>query len=443
MLIMETLLVFSVGILAGLFAGILPGIGGLVCMTVAWPWLMTLEPANILIFYVSLISVDQFFNGITAIVFGIPGSNTSVPTMIEGHRLFRQGRGGEAIMYSAIGSWFASLFSVLLIVAMLPILYALYGLWSTTSQSLMFTFAMFVILLVSRNRWYVNLSLFGAGLVLAKVGFDESTYEEFGTFGLDLLYSGLPTLPVLAMLFVLPMLLKSRVGHFDFPGVTVGAYWDSAKRLCSRYGRTLVRSGLLGSVGGFVPGLAYGFSSILAYTTERWMRRRRDQYRPGDMNCLIAAESANNAGAFTQLVPLLFLGIPITATEVLIYHVLEARNLPVSIEWFSSTFEKVVLFFLVSSAVGLLLSAKYVNVVKVLNGVSLSHVYAGIMLFLLGAIWYTGSLHYAGMDYVLIALMLMPLGVLLKNTDPTPLVIAFLLAEPLVDGWVRMVDLYF
>ena len=390
---MEPAICFLVGIIGGLVSGVLPGVGGLVMMTMAFPWLMTLDPVNILVFYVTLVSVDQFFNGITAIVFGIPGSSSSVPTMIEGHRLFRNGQGGPAIMYSAIGSWFSSLFGVLLMIVMLPVLWSLYGLWSTTSQILMFSFAVFVILMVSRNKILINLLLFGIGSVLAHVGFNDSTYTEFGTFGLDLLYSGIPILPVMAMCFVLPMLLRKSVGTFEFPGVSLDGYLQSLKNIKQYFG-TLIRSGLLGSIGGFVPGLTYGFSSILAYTSERWLRRKKKSYKPGDMNCLIAAESANNAGAFTQLIPLLFLGIPITASEVMIYHVLEARNLPVSIEWFSQTFSTVVWFFVASSTVGLILSAKYVNIIKIINGIKISYVYIFIMLFLLFTIYYTGQQHY-------------------------------------------------
>ena len=438
---METAICFIVGIFGGVVCGILPGVGGIVLMTMALPWLMTLDPVNILVFYVCLVSVDQYFNGITAIVFGIPGSSTSVPTMVEGHKLFREGQGGPAIMYSAIGSWFSSLFGVLLMIVMLPILWSLYGLWTTTSQALMFSFAVFVILMVSRNNVITNLILFGIGSVLAKVGFNDSTFEEFGPFGLDILYSGIPIMPVMAICFVLPMLLKTKVGTFNFPGDSIAGYIKSIKQM-KKYFATLMRSGLLGSIGGFVPGLTFGFSSILAYTSERWLRRKRNTYKPGDMNCLIAAESANNAGAFTQLIPLLFLGIPITASEAMIYYVLEARNLPVSIEWFSQTFQTVVVFFVASSTIGLLLSAKYVNIIKLINGIKISYVYAGIMIFLMFTIYYTGSLQYAGLDHVLVALMLLPIGLLIRKTDPTPLVIGYLLHEPLFDGWLRMVDLY-
>jgi len=60
---METAAVFVAGIIGGIFSGIMPGVGGLVMMTLAYPLLISLDPANILIFYITLISIDQFLEG--------------------------------------------------------------------------------------------------------------------------------------------------------------------------------------------------------------------------------------------------------------------------------------------------------------------------------------------------------------------------------------------
>ena len=442
---METALIFVIGILSGLVSGILPGVGGLVVMTVAFPFLMSLDPLNILIFYVTMVSIDQFFNGVTAILFGIPGNSMSIPTMIEGHAMFRQGQGSRAIIFSALGSYFASIFGVLLIVCCLPLLWGVYGIWNTTVQAGLLTFATFILLLVSRNKFTTNLVFFVIGSVLAHIGFSEESGKAFLTFKSEILYSGIPMLPVLSMLFVMPMLATSYLNkntHFKFDGVTFDGYISNIKRI-KKYLATLIRSSALGSVGGFVPGMSYGFSSVLAYVTERWLRRKNKKYKLGDTNCLIASESANNAGAFTQLVPLLFLGIPITASEALIYHILEARNLPVSIEWFSSTFKTVVFFFIVSATIGLFLAAKYVNLLRIFNGIKISYVYAGIMLFLLFTIYHTGQMYFAGLNHLIIAFCLLPFGYLLIKKDPTPLIFGFILHEPLWDSWIRLVELYF
>ena len=192
-----------------------------------------------------------------------------------------------------------------------------------------------------------------------------------------------------------------------------------------------------------MPGMSFGFSSLLAYITEKAIRRSKKQYKTGDMHSLVACESANNAGVFTQLVPLLFLGIPITASEALIYNLLETRGLPVDIAWFKSTFNQILIFFVVSSFIGLLLSAKYVNLLRIFNGISINKIYSVVFVLLLIALWQTGITQYAGMSHLLIALALMPLGVLLYKHDTTPLLFGFLLSEPLIDNLKRVLVIYF
>ena len=442
---METALVFIFGILSGLLSGVIPGVGGFVLMTMAYPFLLHLDPVNILIFYVTMASIDQYFNGITAIVFGVPGASMNIPTQIEGHTLFRQGKGSDAIMFSAVGSYFASMFAVLLVVALLPVLWGLYGVWTSMIQSVLLGTASLVLVYISRNKLWLSVLMFVLGGVLGQVGYREETGDAFMTFGTHSIYSGLPTLAVLVSLFVVPVLLKSYMKHpgsFDFPGVTFKGYVQVIKGIKS-YWITLLRSSFLGSLGGLMPGMSFGFSSLLAYITEKAIRRSKKQYKTGDMHSLVACESANNAGVFTQLVPLLFLGIPITASEALIYNLLETRGLPVDIAWFKSTFNQILIFFVVSSFIGLLLSAKYVNLLRIFNGISINKIYSVVFVLLLIALWQTGITQYAGMSHLLIALALMPLGVLLYKHDTTPLLFGFLLSEPLIDNLKRVLVIYF
>ena len=312
-------------------------------------------------------------------------------------------------------------------------------------QSVLLGTASLVLVYISRNKLWLSVLMFVLGGVLGQVGYREETGDAFMTFGIHSIYSGLPTLAVLVSLFVVPVLLKSYMKHpgsFDFPGVTFKGYVQVIKGIKS-YWITLLRSSFLGSLGGLMPGMSFGFSSLLAYITEKAIRRSKKQYKTGDMHSLVACESANNAGVFTQLVPLLFLGIPITASEALIYNLLETRGLPVDIAWFKSTFNQILIFFVVSSFIGLLLSAKYVNLLRIFNGISINKIYSVVFVLLLIALWQTGITQYAGMSHLLIALALMPLGVLLYKHDTTPLLFGFLLSEPLIDNLKRVLVIYF
>ena len=440
----ETLLVFVFGIIGGIFSGIMPGMGGLALMLMIYPILVELQPQNILIFYVVMISIDQFFAGLTAIIFGVPGSSMSVYSSYEGHTLMKQGRGSEAIMYSAISSWMTSLFGVVLILALVPILFLVYKVWNTNVQAVLFGFTSIVIVLVSRNRLYMSILLFIIGNLLGEIGYSHVFNRNFFTFDSPVLYSGIPIMSVLVSLFMIPLFL-STLQHgektFEFPGVTLDGYWNSFKNIML-YRWTLLRTGLLGSIGGFVPGMAYGMSSLLGYTVERSVQQKKGTYKQGNMECLIASEGANNAGTFTQLVPLLFLGIPITASEAIIYNILENRGYPVTIEWFQSTFTTVIIFFLISSSIGLFLAGKYVNMLKIIDGLNIRHVYLFILILLFGTIYWMGSQVWAGVDYLIITACLIPLGVLLRHRDTVPLIFGFVLHDTLFDVGNRVLIMY-
>lgn len=440
----ETLGLFALGIISGIFSGIMPGIGGLVMMVLSLPILMQCDPANILIFYITLVSVDQFFSGVTAITLALPGSAMSVPTMVEGHHMFRNNQGATAIMFSAVGSWFASVFAVLLIICLLPLLNSVYGVWNTIIQSTLFTIATIGICTVSRNNVFFNIVLFFSGLFLAKVGWNEEQGEMLYTFGLTALETGIPVLSVLTGLFVVPMLVTAYIDNkqaINFQRLNLGGYIQTVKDM-GKHTSTLVRSSFLGSIGGFVPGMSYAFSSMFAYSVERWIRVTNKQYKPGDVKCLIASESANNAGAFTQMVPLLFLGIPITASEALIYNILESRGLPVDIEWFTSTFTQVVFFFLISATIGMFLAGKYVNFLRVLNKLKVEYVYLGIVLVCIALNYVVGAQQYNAVNQLMVTLLLIPIGLLFIKRDTTPLIFGFVLSEPLVDGFYRLYQLY-
>lgn len=160
------------------------------------------------------------------------------------------------------------------------------------------------------------------------------------------------------------------------------------------------------------------------------------------MPSLIASEGANNAGTFTQLVPLLFLGIPITVSEALIYNILDTRGYPVTIEWFQSTFTMIIIFFLVSATIGLFLAGRYVNFMKYLNNLPIKWVYLGVVLFLFGAIGYVGHQTLAGGEHLLITAMLLPIGLLFYKLDTMPLIYGFILHDKLFEIAIRIWIMY-
>ena len=428
----ESILVFICAALLGIFTGLMPGFGGLAAMALAYPLLITLEPHNVLIFYVVLISIDQYYNGLTAIIFGVPGASYNIPSVIEGHALFKEGKGGESVVFSAISSWICSLFAIVFIILLLPFMYYVYKIWTTEAQIVIFILMFLSLIVVSNNNIFINALLFLGGITLGLIGYDVTSGNQILTFNLPMLFDGLPIMCVVISILVFPTLLKNyfkQSAIIKWPFLDTNLYKKTFIKLFKTKKLPILRSGIIGSVGGFIPGLSYTASSLLAYSTEKAVQIKNKTYRRGNINCLIASEGSNNAGAVTQLVPLLFLGIPITASEALIYNILEQKGVIISFDWFVSIFWLVLLSFVLSSTIGLLIAGKYVNILRVLDGLSIRALYTGVFLLLLFALYFVGSQTNSSIEFLIITLFLLPVGFILRNFDTSPLLYGFFLHD--------------
>src|SRR5699024_3331318 len=72
----------------------------------------------------------------------------------------------------------------------------------------------------------------------------------------------------------------------------------------------LVRSSVIGTWIGILPGVGATTASIVSYSVAKTASKNADQFGHGASEGVVASESANNAAALGSLVPLITLGIP-------------------------------------------------------------------------------------------------------------------------------------
>ena len=119
---MESALINTLlGCLAGGLAGIIPGTGLLITLMIAYPYIIGLDLINILCFYIGLANVAQFTGSVSAIYFGVPGESNSIPAVIEGHKLAKQGHGHTAIIGTSLASVTAGVLTLVFLVCMFPL----------------------------------------------------------------------------------------------------------------------------------------------------------------------------------------------------------------------------------------------------------------------------------------------------------------------------------
>lgn len=419
-----------VGSLLGAVAGLLPGVGVFTALLIAMPFLSGWDPLNVLILYVAIASVSQFVGSVPAIMLGIPGEASSLPAVVESKNITTIEGKAEAIVQTAIGSAFGSLFVLGLTLLALPWIGGIFGFYLTSVQLALFLLVTVVICATSGNPLWKSVALFLLGCGLSAVGYSAVFGTNILVFGQHELINGLPSVVVTSMLFALPQVWQSMNTLRQLKSVEAIPMVFKMPNL--------LWSGLysvIGFVGGLVPGMTTILSSQAAYNVSKW-------FKQGPTARVLAAEVANNAGAFSQLLPMLLLGIPILASEALLLGIVESKGLMFTLTNFSDHMSVVALALLFINAIGLLLAWPLSRYLTWIYKLDFRLVIALILLVISGGVLIsaiqTGSVIY----YALVALALLPLAWLLRNLNTAPLIFGFLIYPMLIENLYRFLILH-
>ena len=192
---------------------------------------------------------------------------------------------------------------------------------------------------------------------------------------------------------------------------------------------------LVGFVGGLAPGLTTTMSSQLA-----WVDAKKRNKPPVER--IVASETANNAGAFSQLLPLLLLGIPLVGSEALVLGLMEGKGFRLDTTTFRGSFIIVSVALVFINMIGLCLAWPLAKHIIKLFQLNLKLMYTIILIGFIAVIGWVGFLSYQTMYFILVAVCLLPLGYMLRKLDTMPLIFAFLVHDRMIDAGNRLISLY-
>ena len=410
----------------GLISGLIPGVGNFVLLLLTWPFLYNFDVMELLIIYVSMASISQFIGSIPAIDFGIPGESSSFPAVQESKRLTTIEEVSKSISGSAFGSAFGGIFVAGLCFYFVQYLELIKHFYSTKLLVGLLLSVCIVMVLTIDNRWWVNLLLIMSGLLLGSIGYNSYLNTEFLTFGVNSLWSGLPLTVVLICLFAIPQILNNI--NFDVKKLGNSFKIGKVYILNPIY---LFFSTVIGFFGGLVPGLTTVFSSISAYSVSLLFTR-------DPVKRIVVSETANNAGAFSMLLPLLLFGIPIIGSEAILLFLMEQKGFSI-VSWdFTNSLKELSISLIYINLIGLCIAwplSKFVTLFYKINLNALMYVILASLFFVT---LYTGHINYNMSYYFICFILLAPIGAFLKNVNTLPLVFAFIVHDKLIDSIYRL-----
>jgi putative tricarboxylic transport membrane protein len=316
---MNMVLMF-VGIVLGVLIGVLPGLGGANGVAILLPLTFTMSPTSAIIMLSCIYWGALFGGAITSILFNIPGEPWSVATTFDGYPMAQDGRAGAALTTAFTSSFVGAFVAVVMITFLAPLV-AKFALKFGPPEYFavyLLTFCSFVGM--GKGSPFKILASMAIGFALAAVGMDTVTGQLRLTFGLPDLMRGFDFLIAVIGLFGIGEILLSMEEGLAFSGksakINPKVVLETWKKL-PQYWITSVRSALVGIWMGITPGGATP-ASFMSYGLAKKMSKDGAKFGTGQMEGVVAPETAAHAAGTSALLPMLALGIPGSPTAAVL-----------------------------------------------------------------------------------------------------------------------------
>jgi len=314
------IMLMLIGIILGVIIGVLPGLGGANGIAILLPLTFTMPPTSAIIMLSCIYWGALFGGAITSILFNIPGEPWSVATTFDGYPMAQEGKAGEALTGAFTSSFIGAFFAVVMITFLAPLV-AKFALQFGPPEFFavyLLTFCSFVGM--NKGSPFKVISAMMLGFALAAVGMDTVTGQLRMTFGSTELMRGFDFLIAVIGLFGIGEILQSMEEGLSFSGksakIRAKVVFETWAKL-PKYWATSLRSCLIGCWMGITPGGATP-ASFMSYGVAKQMSKNKDRFGKGEMEGIIAPETAAHAAGTAALLPMLSLGIPGSPTAAVL-----------------------------------------------------------------------------------------------------------------------------
>lgn len=306
------------GVIIGMLIGTIPGMGGVVALTIILPFTFHLDQNQAFTLMAGAVGATTFSGSITAILINTPGTASNAATLIDGYPLTQKGQSATAIGASALSSASGAVLAALIFIALIPFMIDFVLLFGPSEIFWIVLFAIVLIpIFVANNPLYGILTAL-LGCMVAFIGIAPQSAEPRFTFGFLYLQDGVTLIAMLIGFFAIAEVVRvaslERNTIVDFERVQLtGSKMDGIRAVIERKWLWF-RCSLIGLVVGAIPGAGGSAAAFVAYAHGIQSSDDRDSFGHGNIDGVIAPESANDAKDGGQLFPTLGLGIPGSGT---------------------------------------------------------------------------------------------------------------------------------
>lgn len=312
-----------IGTIIGIVFGALPGLTATTAVAIFLPMTFYMELYVSLAFLLGIYCGGYYAGSIPAILIKTPGAPGNAATALDGYPMACRGEADKALQLSVISSWIGGTFSALCLLFFAPIIGRMALKFGPAEYFSVAVLGLTAIVGVSGKNLTKGIASAAIGMLLATVGIDPVSGVTRFTFGSPMLIKGFALVPTMIGFFAISEAIQKAESYKgEIPAVypikkllpDLRPYWRSKW--------TLLKSSIIGTVVGAVPGTGSSIAAWLAYNEGKRSSKQRDDFGKGAPEGIMCVESSNNAVTGGALIPLLTLGVPGDVTTAVIINAL-------------------------------------------------------------------------------------------------------------------------
>ena len=324
------ILLMIAGLAGGIIIGALPGLSATMGVALMVPATFAMNPTSGLIMLGAIYAGAIYGGANSAILICTPGTPSSVATTFDGWPLCQKGDADIGLYTSLLSSAFGGIVGTVFLLCLAGSL-ARFALQFGGPESFwLCLFGLSTIAVMTPDNMGKGIVSGAVGILVSTIGLDPNTGAPRFTFGTYDLLQGVSVIPCMIGLFSFSQVLyligtdKTFIAEYH---PHKGAFGKVLRYLTTRCKTVLVRSSIIGTWVGMLPGAGGEIASIISYNESKRWDKDPDRYGKGAVEGILVPESANNASVGGSLVPLLSLGIPGSAAAAVLAGGLMAQGL--------------------------------------------------------------------------------------------------------------------
>ena len=334
-----TLMWGFVGCFVGTLVGVLPGIGPALTIALLLPLTYHVPATSMFVMFAGIYYGAAYGGSTTSILIKTPGEASSMMTALEGNKMARRGRAGQALATAAIGSFVAGTIGTLALTFFAPMVVEAALAFGPAEYFSLMVLSVVAVSAVLGNSMLRGLIALAVGALFGLVGIDLQTGQPRFTFGQAPLLDGIEvTVAAVGIFAVGEALYLAWQGRESKAGEVMklsGSLWMS-KQDWGRSWKAWFRGAFYGFPIGAMPAGGAELPTLLSYYTEKKLSKHPEEFGHGAIEGVAGPEAANNAAAAGVLMPLLTLGIPTSATAAIMLSAFEGYGIQTGPQLFAS-----------------------------------------------------------------------------------------------------------